>query len=502
MVEFGGGRKPAVRISDVEITMDLTTYTQLDAVGLADAVRRGETTAAELASLARAACDAVNPEINAIIEFYDDAEAIAEDGVGEASLCGVPFLRKDLGAKEAGRLQEMGSRLMVGNTPDHDTSYTQRAKAAGLRFLGRSTTPEFGFAGFTESLLNGITRNPWDLERTAGGSSGGAAAAVAAGVVPIAHASDGGGSIRIPAACCGLVGLNPSRGRISGAPDSHDALFGLAREFVVCRSVRDMAVALDALAGPGVGDPFIIPQPQHRYADALSNPAGKRRIGVVTQAWGYSSIESEVADVLKQVAGELESQGHQLVEVSPPVDMQDVKDVVMGGFNMGLVGLPETARSMGREVGPNTLEPVVLDLYEYANAYSVIDVANMFEKARVLRYQVGLLFEDIDVLLTPTLPRPAEFHGRYATTNAALTAETFMQGDTEYFQFLGLFNITGQPSVSLPLGQSAAGLPIGLQLVGGFADEDLLVRISRDLEAALPWSGRVPPIHASSGPSS
>jgi amidase len=480
--------------------MDLSTYTKLDAVALAQAVRGSETTPRELAALARAACEAVNPQINAVIEFYDDAEAVAERGAGgadDAPLRGVPFLRKDLGAKEAHRLQEMGSRLMVGNVPNHDSSYTERARAAGLRFVGRSTTPEFGFAGFTETLLNGITGNPWNLERTAGGSSGGAAAAVAAGIVPIAHASDGGGSIRIPAACCGLVGLNPSRGRISGAPDSHDALFGLAREFVVCRSVRDMAVALDALAGPGVGDPFIIRQPERRYVDALTAPTNGLRIGVCTRAWGDSGVEREVIDVLKRVADVLETQGHQLIEVAPPVDMQDVKQVVMGGFNMGLVGMPETATAMGRTIGPDTLEPVTLNLFEFANNYTVVDVANMFEKGRLLRYQVGTLFEDVDVLLTPTLPRPAEFHGRYATTNADLTAEMFMKGDTEYFQFLGLFNITGQPSVSLPLGQASDGLPIGVQVVGRFADEDTLVRLARDMEEAMPWADRLPPVHAS-----
>ena len=482
--------------------MELADYTKLDAVGLADAVRRGETTPGELAQLARAACDVVNPEINAVIEFYEDAETVAERGAGQADdapLPGVPFLRKDLGATEAHRLQEMGSRLMVGNVPDHDSIYTERARAAGLRFVGRSTTPEFGFAGFTETLLNGITRNPWNPERTAGGSSGGAAAAVAAGIVPIAHASDGGGSIRIPAACCGLVGLNPSRGRISGAPDSQDALFGLAREFVVCRSVRDMAVALDVLAGPGVGDPFIIRQPERRYTDALSAPAGRLRIGVCTQAWGDSDVESDVSGVLERVVSELETQGHKLIEVAPPVDMQDVKQVVMGGFNMGLIGLPSLAARMARSVGPDTLEPVTLELWEYAKNYSVADVADMFETARLLRCCVGTLFEDLDVLLTPTLPRPAELHGRYATTNTELTAQSFMKGDTEYFQFMGLFNVTGQPSVSLPLGQSSDGLPIGVQFVGRFADEDTLVRIARDMEQALSWADRLPPIHASRG---
>ena len=224
--------------------MTLDEYTRMDATALAECVRNGDATMPELVALARMARDRINPITNAMPEFYADAETVG--GANDGPFCGVPFLRKDVGSAEKGRLQENGSRLFEGHVADEDSYYVERVRAAGFRIVGRTNVPEFATSGFTETYLRGITRNPWNLERSAGGSSGGAASAVASGIAPIAHASDGGGSIRIPASWCGLVGLNPSRGRISSGPSFQDPLFGLEREFVVCRSVRDMARALDA----------------------------------------------------------------------------------------------------------------------------------------------------------------------------------------------------------------------------------------------------------------
>lgn len=340
--------------------MNLSEYCSHDATGLADLVRRREISARELAGLARAAHEKVDPEINAVVEFYADAEELTgpEDGV----FAGVPFLRKDVGSKEAGRLQEYGSRLMKGNVATFDSYYTIRAKAAGLRFVGRSAVPEFAFAGFTETILEGITRNPWNLDRAAGGSSGGAASAVAAGVVPIAHASDGGGSIRIPAGWCGLVGLNPSRGRVSGGPDHQDSLFGLAREFAVCRSVRDMAAALDVFSGPEPGDPFIIAQPERPYLEELQRPTGKLRIGVTRTAWGKVAIAQDVLTVLDDTAALLAEMGHEIEEISAPADPEDIMAGVMGGFNLSLADMPELANLLGKPLDSTTMEPVLLKL--------------------------------------------------------------------------------------------------------------------------------------------
>ena len=244
--------------------MNLSEYAQYDGLGLAEVIRKRDVTPTEVAELFLQAVAKVNPHINAVIEVYADALELAAQSNLQAPFGGVPFLRKDLGATEAGRRQELGSRLFKGYVPECDSYLTTRFKKAGLAIMGRSAVPELGISGQTETILQGITRNPWNLERMAGGSSGGAAASVAAGIVPLAHAGDGGGSIRIPASCCGLVGLNPSRGRISAGPNRQDPMFGLAREFIVSRSVRDTAAMLDAVCGAAPGDPLPSSNPSAR----------------------------------------------------------------------------------------------------------------------------------------------------------------------------------------------------------------------------------------------
>ncbi|WP_421592821.1 amidase [Shinella sp. M27] len=474
--------------------MNLSDYCSHDATGLADLVRRGDVSAHELTEAARAAHEKVDPDINAVVEFYDDAEAVS--GPQQGAFAGVPFLRKDIGSAEAGRLQEFGSRLMKGNVATLDSYYTTRAKTSGLRYVGRSAVPEFAFAGFTETLLEGITRNPWNLDRSAGGSSGGAAAAVAAGVVPMAHASDGGGSIRIPAGWCGLVGLNPSRGRVSGGPDGQDSLFGLAREFVVCRTVRDMAAALDVFSGPEPGDPFIIAQPERPYREELQRSTGKLRIGLARTAWGRVPIAADVLAVLDETAALLAAMGHEIEEISAPAAPEDIMVGVMGGFNLGLADMPALARSLGKPLDGTTVEPVLLKLTEQTLAMSPAEIVNVFEVMRKIRHDVAIATQRFDILLTPTTPVTAPEHGRFATTREDLSAADFSEGDTTLFTFLGTFNATGQPSVSLPLGLDGNGMPIGIQVVARFADEATLVRVARDLEEARPWSGLRAPVHA------
>lgn len=469
--------------------MEQSAYLACDATDLAGLVRRKEIAPTEAAEAARARHDAVNPALNAVIEFYDVAGALP--GV-QGPLAGVPFLRKDIGSPEAGRLQECGSRLLRGVVRDHDGHFIRRAKAAGLAIVGRSAVPELAFSGFTETLLHGITRNPWAAERSAGGSSGGAAAAVAAGIVPMAHASDGGGSIRIPAACCGLVGLNPSRGRVSGGPDGQDALFGLAREFVLCRSVRDMALALDIFAGAEPGDPFVIAPPSGSFLQAMARPSRPLHIGVARSAWGAVALDAEVLATLDRTAARLAALGHSLEECGNPADQGDLVTGVMGAFNLGLATLPALARRLGRPLDATTLEPVTLQLLDQTLRMTPADIMGVFEALRRIRVQVANRTARFDILLTPTLPVTAPEHGLFATTRHDLTAQEYAAGDTGLFAYLGVFNVTGQPSVSLPLGQSRAGMPIGIQLVGRFGDEAGLVRLSHDLEQAMPWQGRRP----------
>ncbi|MEY9981505.1 amidase [Bradyrhizobium yuanmingense] len=481
--------------------MKLSEYVQYDATGLASLVQRGEVTSLELTRLAREAHDQVNPRINAVIEFYEDAEAIAADVSGSGPFQGVPFFRKDIGFTELGRLQENGSRLFKGCRANSESYYFRRARHGGLRTVGRTTTPEFGTSGFTESILNGITRNPWDLNRSAGGSSGGAAAAVAAGITPIAHASDGGGSTRHPASWCGLVGMKPSRGRISGGPNSQDSAFGLGFNFVLCRSVRDMAAALDVFSGPHAGDPFIIVQPDRPYVEELSRPTGRLKVGVARTRWGDVDLDPEVLDAVDATVAILKQMGHDVTEIGPPCPPAERKrlrtTILQGRLELTAAWLEAAANSMGRPINADTVEPINLKLYEISRGSQRVQMSEVLEALRSLRFQIGQALHPYDIVLTPALPTVALPHGAiYATTNPSLSAMEFMEANEALYYYLNSFNVTGQPAVSLPLAESRSGLPIGLQFVGRFGDEAALVRIARDLEDARPWNHRRPGIRA------
>ncbi|RWD23163.1 MAG: amidase [Mesorhizobium sp.] len=476
--------------------MKLREYVEYDATGLASLVNAGEVTPVQLARLAREAHEEVNPRINAVIEFYEDAETVA--GADGGLLHGVPFLRKDTGPTEAGRLLEKGSRLFKGYRPNTDSFFFRRARDAGLRTLGRTTTPELGSTIMTESILNGITGNPWDLKRSAGGSSGGSAAAVAAGITPIASGSDGGGSIRVPASWCGLVGLNPSRGRISGGPDSQDPSFGLSRQFVLCRTVRDMAAALDVFSGPHPGDPFIVVQPNRSYVEELSQPTGILRVGVARTKWGAVDVDPDVLVAVESTATLLEEMGHIVTDIEPPYESNEYVTIWLGLSIYSASSLEHGARAMGRTINADTLEPANLKVYEYGRN-SQSRAADLHETLRRMRFSVGEAIEAFDILLTPTMPRGTIPHGGICSaTNPTVSAEEFTEADAALCQYTGVFNVTGQPSVSLPLALSTSGLPIGLQIVGRFGDEATLVRIARDLEEAIPWRHRLPKIRAGS----
>lgn len=473
--------------------MRLSEYVDYDATGLASLVNAGEVTPLELTRLARQAHDEVNPHINAVIEFYEDAETIA--GVDAGLFHGVPFLRKDYGASEAGRLQENGSRLFKGFRSDIDSYFFCRAREAGLRTIGRTTTSELAATVMTESILNGITGNPWDLARSAGGSSGGAAAAVAAGITPIAHGNDGGGSVRIPASWCGLVGLNPSRGRVSGGPNNQDASFGLSREFVLCRTVRDMAAALDVFSGPHPGDPFIIVQPSRPYVEELSQPTGRLKVGVAKTSWGAVNLDAQVLQAVEATAALLQEMGHTVTDIEAPYEPVEYSRLYITPTTASWI--ENAARAMGRTISANTLEPVTLKRYEFSRGLPVSRAADRQEALRRMRFRVGEAIHGFDILLTPTMPIVAVPHGGiYSSTNQSVSAEEYMEADTTMCQYTGLFNVTGQPSVSLPLAQSVSGLPIGIQIVGRFGDEATLVRVARDLEEARPWSDHRPKVQA------
>jgi len=480
--------------------MNLEEYSRYDALRLAGLVKRGEVSAKELARTMLSGVEKVNSRINAVVETYSDrVEALDDNVEPKGPFAGVPFLMKDLGATEAGKRQERGCRLFKGWVAEKDSYLTIRFKQAGLTLLGRTTTPELGLALTTESVLTGQTCNPWNPEMLAGGSSGGAAACVATGILPVAHASDGGGSIRLPASACGLVGLKPSRGRVTQGSDFGERLAGMAQEFIISRTVRDTAVMLDAVSHPAPGDPFVIIQPERPYAQEVNAPAGRLRIAWTTRSWQPGTVvHPEVARCIERVAAECSAMGHEVSEGSPTFDYEEYLRAQCVAWAFGAdVGLDSVAVAMGREINDDTLEPVTLSYYRFARHLAVRDMIMAEEVFNRLRRNFGGFFQRYNVLLTPTLAQPPEPLGEYSTTRPDLDFVSFFRLSDETGMYTPLPNVTGQPAISLPLGQSDSGLPIGAHFIARFGDEATLIRIAAAFEEAMPWADRIPLIHVS-----
>lgn len=475
--------------------MRLDEYAAQDACGLAALVRRGEVQESELEEVARAAIAAVNPAVNAVVEISPRRASRVFPGSG--AFRGVPFLRKDLLIQEAGVLSECGSRLARGFRATVTSELARRQDAAGLVTLGRTATPELGFSVMTEPLVSGPVRNPWNLDRGAGGSSGGAAAAVAAGMTPMAHGNDGGGSLRIPAACCGLVGLKPTRGRVSVGPGHGSVLFGLGVEHAVTRTVRDSAALLDVTCGPADGDPFLLPVSSRPYAAEVAAPVERLRVAFTTVAWNGAAVMGEVAEAVTAAARLCEALGHAVEEASPEVDA-----AAFGAANMRLwtgsiaYAVDKIAAATGRAPGLDTLEGATLACYEFGRRLSAADIYAADDAINAASRRVGGFFADWDVLLTPTVAETAPRIGTLNGAAAGWTAESWTAAIFAYAPFTALFNATGQPAISLPLAMSSDGLPIGLQFVARFGREDVLFRLAASLEEAAPWSGRRPPVWA------
>ncbi len=473
--------------------MNLEEYTAHDATGLAELVRTGDVTPAELAALAAEAVEKVNGTLNGVIEVYEDAlDQPAADG---ELFGGVPFLRKDIGATEQGRLVEMGSRLCEGMIAPRDSFYTQRAKAAGLRFLGRTTTSEFGLHGTTETLMCGATRNPWDPERIAGGSSGGAAAMVAAGVVPMAHASDGGGSIRIPACINGLVGLKPSRGRVTAGPAmGHPKL---TTELVVSRTVRDTAAALDALAGNQPGEPFDIPEPEGTWSGALDAPSHPLRIAFTTEAPNEAAVDPEVAANIEATAAALEALGHHVEPGAPEYGFERLQDAFGKLFAVvGTGAISILSERLGRPINEDYLEPVTLRWHEVATSLDALTYDDMLATCDRIARRMGLFHQDYDLALSPVLTQLPPPLGTQGGTQHHLSHAESVELVFDLFPFTPAMNLSGQPAISVPTGSSEAGLPLAAQFVSRFGEERRLLQVAAQLEEAMPWADRRPGIHA------
>lgn len=489
-----------VVVSRDEERISLEEYSRYDGVALADLVNHRKVSAKQLALLFTEAVEKVNPKINAIIEIYRDKIEKLDANVSPVGpFAGVPFLMKDVGAGEGGRVQDSGSRLMKGHIVDKDPFLTERFKKAGLTLLGRTTCPEFAMGISTESVLTGATRNPWDLDKMVGGSSGGSAASVAAGIVPVAHASDNGGSIRIPASACGLVGLKPSRGRVTSGPDFGEIMSGTLQEFVVSRSVRDTAAMLDAVSAPAPGDPFIITQPSIPYLEEVGAPLPKLKVAWTTNPWPPEvSVDSEVVHCVEQVVSEIERTGNEVTEATPTFDYEEFLKATCDSWAFGMyAGMDMFAAMMGRQISAETVEPVIMSYYDYSKHLAAGDAFMAEMVLNKFRRNFGKFFEKYDLLITPTLTKLPEPIGRYSKMRTDLDYIGFMRLCDETKGFSAAANVTGQPAITLPLGQSKSGLPIGVQFVSRFGEESDLIRLASWLEREMPWADRVPAVHVS-----
>ena len=466
----------------------------LDAMASAELVRRKEVTPLELVEAAIERIERLNPTLNAVVTpMYELARAAAAGTLPDGPFRGVPYLLKDLLAFYAGVRMTSGSAYLRDFVPDHDSELVVRLKRAGLIVLGKTNTPEFGLLPTTEPRLFGPTRNPWDITRTPGGSSGGSAAAVATGLVPMAHGNDGGGSIRIPASCCGLFGLKPTRARNPLGPDFGDALSGLVAEHALTRSVRDSAALLDATSGPDVGDPYWAPPPARPFLQEVGADPGRLRIAFTTNSPLGFPVHADCASAVQDAAKLCAGLGHEVEEAAPAFNGSQVWEAFLGIFSAGVAAMLDGIVLLtGRAPAPGELEPVTqfeceLGRLHKATAY----VLGLSLLQRVAR-EIGRFFLKYDVWLTPTLGEPPLPLGSFDAPpdqpqQTLLRVTTFMP-------FTWICNFTGQPAMSVPLYWNGEGLPIGTHFVGRFGDEATLFRLGAQLEAARPWATRRPPV--------
>jgi amidase len=485
--------------------MTLVTRTDelaaLDATAQAALVRQGELTPGELVDAAIVRIERVNPALNAVIHpRFERARAEASEAA-PGPFRGVPIVVKDLDGSLAGEPLHLGNRLLrdLDHRGDHDSFLFTKLRAAGFVVVGKTNAPEFGLLPTTEPLAHGPTRNPWDPERSPGGSSGGTGAAVAAGMVPVGHAGDGGGSIRIPASACGLVGLKPSRGRVSLGPAEGEAWSGLVTRHVLTRSVRDCAAVLDLLAGAMPGDPYAAAPPARPYRDELRADVGRLRVGVRASSvpGDLVSVDAACAAAATDAAALLEALGHDVTDASPAA--LDEVELVEVFFTIMAVAtardVERLAALAGRAIGPDDVEPFTWAQSEAGRAVAATDFASAIERASAWSRRMACWWDagagGFDVLLTPTMAalpaRLGEIRGD--------DAEGAVVAAIPYAAFTVPSNVTGQPAISVPFTWHD-GLPIGVQLVAATGREDVVLRLAAQLEAAQPWAGHRPPITA------
>jgi amidase len=479
----------------------MSDLADLDATAQAELVRTGEASPAELVDAAIGRIEALNPQLNAVITpLFEKARAAAAGELPDGPFRGVPMLLKDLACHSAGDPMYEGMKFLrdANWVEQEDTVLALRFRRAGFVFCGKTNTPELGILSTTEPAAFGPSRNPWDVGHSTGGSSGGSAAAVAAGMVPLAHANDGGGSIRIPASACGLVGLKPSRGRTSLGPDYGDVMTGLVNEHVVTRSVRDCAAVLDAVHGPAPGDPYVAPPPARPYAQEVGADVGALRIGIRTAPPGRQ-LEAHPACVAgaQAAARLLESLGHTVEEAELPfLDAEDLIAQFLVRWSGGVAwNLAYWERKAGRTCTQDDVEPSTWALAEMGRGHHAGDYLSAVERHQVLGRELERWYASgYDLLLTPTMAVPPPPIGSFEHPPDQPLLPIVVA--TPMAVFTSGLNMTGQPAISLPLHWSDAGLPIGVQLAAPYGREDVLLRVAAQLEEAAPWAHRRPPVFA------
>jgi amidase len=469
----------------------------LDATAQAELIRNKQVKPIELLEATIERIDRINPRINAVVTpMYEIARMTAEGPLPDGPFSGVPFLMKDLGAGYAGVRQTQGSVFLEDFVSPFDSELTARYKRAGLVITGKTNTPEFGLVPTTEPRLFGPTRNPWAPEHSVGGSSGGSAAAVAAGFVPMAHANDGGGSIRIPASCCGLFGIKPSRARVPLGPIIGDMMGGLVCEHAVTRSVRDSAALLDAVAGPELGDPYYAPPQARPYVDEVGADPGTLRIALSTRTATGTPLHEDNISAVKDAAALCEELGHHVEEMGPPpINAEMLEEAFLTIWAAGVPwGIEGIGRLTGRQASPEKFEPLTWALYEQGKQTAAGDYLLAVTALQQMSRTVAHFFEQYDLWLSPTLGSPPPKLGHFDATPDNPMAG--LDRAIEYVPFTPLQNATGQPGMSVPLFWNSEGLPVGVHFAARFGEEDTLFRLAAQLEEARPWANKRPPVSA------
>ena len=465
--------------------MQIREYTQYDALGLAELVSKGEVSAAELVQCATALIDELNPSLNAVLSKVED------QGYGaEQPFSGVPFLVKELVLQAQGAPSRAGCRATPAEPSQTDSNLMARFRHAGLHLVGTTQSPEMGYNATTETVAFGPVHNPWKAGHSAGGSSGGSGAAVAAGIVPIAHANDGGGSIRVPASCNGLVGLKPTRDRIPLGPGSSDALFSQAIEFAVSRSVRDSAALLDCVAGPDLGAAHIIQSPSQSFASSAAQAPGPLTIGVIEGSLlgAQVGVHQENKLAVQNTSKLCESLGHNLKVINYRLDFEEFAqhiNVLWCVFAAQFV--EQVSQIPGVEANNDFFEAVTLTCAEFGFQSSALDVLNALDYVNRISRETAVVFQDIDCLMSCTLATPPPVHGTLNQNDPEIGAMEWTRNTFAYATNTPLFNATGQPAISLPLHWSVDNLPVGVPFAGHMGAEGTLLSLASQLEEASDW---------------